>query len=157
MKKNIGFALLAVGLISSLTFQSNKKLEELDWLIGTWKISTSRGTSYETWIKKSDLEFCGKSFGVKDQDTIVFETIRLIQEKDQLFYIPTVENQNENKPVWFALKTKSDNEWVFENPEHDFPQRIRYARITEDSLIAEISGSKNGRERKQLFPMRRVN
>lgn len=48
-------------------------------------------------------------------------------------------------------------EWlVFENPMHDFPQIISYTKITCDSLVAQISGEKNGQERKQAFPMKRV-
>jgi len=59
-------------------------------------------------------------------------------------------------PVRFATKTISETQLVFENPQHDFPQTISYTKITADSLVAEISGTKNGHERKQIFPMKRV-
>jgi hypothetical protein len=45
---------------------------------------------------------------------------------------------------------------IFENPAHDFPQFISYTKITTDSLVAEISGTKNGQARKQRFPMKRI-
>src|SRR5690606_29225029 len=96
----------------------------------------------ESWTKTSDTEFAGKSYILKEKDTVIFETIRLVQEKDGLFYIPTVRNQNDNLPVRFALKAISDTEMVFENPKHDFPQIISYTKITSDSLVAEISGIK---------------
>lgn len=79
-----------------------------------------------------------------------------MQEKNKLYYIPTVKNQNEGLPVRFAAKTISENQLVFENPQHDFPQIIAYTKITSDSLIAEISGTKNGQKRKQTFPMKRM-
>ncbi|MBY0432721.1 MAG: hypothetical protein K2U26_01275, partial [Cyclobacteriaceae bacterium] len=92
----------------------------------------------------------------KEKDTTIFETVRLLQEKNSLFYIPQVKNQNGGLPVRFKEKQISDNELVFENPEHDFPQTISYTKITADSLVAEISGTKNGKERRQKFPMKRV-
>ena len=93
---------------------------------------------------------------VKVQDTIVFENIRLVQEKEGIFYIPVVKNQNDGLPVRFVAKTISDTKLIFENPEHDFPQIISYTKISSDSLVAEISGTKNGQIQRQTFRMKRV-
>ena len=41
-------------------------------------------------------------------------------------------------PVAFRLVSASGTEAVFENPQHDFPQRIRYVRAG-DRLTATIS------------------
>lgn len=131
-------------------------IDKARWLIGTWENKTSRGSLYETWIKTSTEALAGKSYILKEKDTTIFETIHLVQEQSGLFYIPTVKIQNAGLPVRFALKTISDSEMVFENMQHDFPQTIAYTRITPDSLVAEISGTKNGRERRQSFPMKRI-
>lgn len=40
-------------------------------------------------------------------------------------------------------------------PAHDFPQRISYTLIHKDSLLAEISGTRNGIAQRKLFPMKR--
>lgn len=92
----------------------------------------------------------------KEKDTIVFENIQFVQEQGRLFYIPTVKNQNNGLPVRFSSKTISETQLVFENPEHDFPQIISYTKISADSLVVEILGTKNGQETKQNFPMKRV-
>lgn len=126
------------------------------WLIGTWENKTQRGSIYETWNKTNEKELSGKSYIVKEKDTIVFEHIRLVMEQGRLFYIPAVKNQNDGLPVRFAAKTISATELVFENAQHDFPQVISYTRISADSLVAEISGTRNGKERRQTFPMKRV-
>lgn len=131
-------------------------IKKAEWLIGTWENKTPRGSIYETWAKVGNDEFSGKSYVLKEKDTVVFETIRLVQEQGGLFYIPTVKNQNDGLPVRFTLRTISDFELVFENPQHDFPQIISYTKINSDSLVAEISGTKNGQEYKQTFPMKRV-
>ncbi len=135
---------------------SEKPIRKAEWIIGTWENKTQRGSIYETWVKINDDELSGKSYVLKEKDTVIFETIKLIQEQDSLFYIPTVNNQNDGLPVRFALKSSSDKELVFENPKHDFPQIISYTKINTDSLIAEISGIKNGNKRQQTFPMKRV-
>ena len=149
---------MIIGLIIfySWTTQQTNGIKKAAWLIGTWENKTPRGTIYETWTKISTDEFSGESYFLKDRDTIVFETIRLVQGQDGLFYIPIVKNQNDGLPVRFALQTISDSILVFENAQHDFPQIISYTKISADSLVAEISGTKNGLERKQAFPMKRA-
>jgi len=151
----ITFAILCfIVLCAWTTKQINDKKAE--WLIGTWENKTPKGSVYETWDKTNETEFAGKSYIVNEKDTIAFENIRLVQEQDGLYYIPTVKNQNNGLPVRFATKTISETQLVFENPQHDFPQIITYTKINANSLVAEILGVKNGKERKQTFPMKRV-
>ena len=113
-------------------------INKAEWLSGTWENKTKRGSIFETWSKTTENELSGKSYMVKGQDTIVFENIRLVQDQAGI------------------AKTISDTKLIFENPEHDFPQIISYNKMSSDSLVAEISGTKNGQERRQTFPMKRV-
>lgn len=158
MRTGAKFFITVVGLIilNAWTIKQKKDIQKAEWLIGTWENKTQKGSIYETWTKLEYNEFSGKSYSVKDKDTIVFENVRLVQEKNRLYYIPTVKNQNEGLPIRFVAKTISESQLVFENPQHDFPQIIAYTKISSDSLIAEISGTKNGQKRKQTFPMKRV-
>lgn len=158
MKIEIKILIAFVGsaTLCAWTIKQANDLFKAEWLIGTWENKTSRGSIYETWNKTNNHAFSGKSYSVKEKDTIVFESIRLVQEQDGLFYIPKVKNQNDGLPVLFAAKAITDNLLVFENLRHDFPQIISYTKITADSLLAEISGTRNGQERKQTFPMKRL-
>jgi len=158
MKTGAKFFITVVSLIilNAWTIKQKKDIQKAGWLIGTWENKTRKGSIFETWTKVGNNEFSGKSYIVKDKETIVFENIRLVQENKKLFYIPVVKNQNDGLPIRFAAKTISENQLVFENPQHDFPQIIAYTKINSDSLIAEISGTKNGQKRKQTFPMKRV-
>lgn len=131
-------------------------ISKAEWLLGTWENKTAKGSIYETWRKVNDHEFTGKSYRLKEKDTIVFETVQLIRDQNTLFYIPTVKGQNGNLPVHFIAKTVSESQLVFENRQHDFPQIITYKQDGTDALIAEISGVVNGKERKQTFPMKRI-
>ncbi|WP_199118510.1 DUF6265 family protein [Pedobacter sp. ASV28] len=156
MKKKLFIALACILAFCSWNTKQKNEIKKAIWLIGTWENKTSRGSLYEQWTKATPNELHGKSYMLKEKDTLVFETIRLVQEQGSMFYIPTVKNQNNNLPVRFALKTVSDSQLVFENPNHDFPQVISYTKINADSLIAKISGIKNGQERQQTFAMKRL-
>jgi len=134
----------------------NSKIKKTEWLIGTWANETKRGNIYETWIKLNDRELFGKSYKIQKQDTVVMETVRLVEAPDNLFYIPTVSNQNQGKPVRFAMTQLTESEMKFENPEHDSPQVIYYRKEGEKDLLAEIWTVSNGQTRKIQFPMKRI-
>jgi len=125
------------------------------WLIGAWENKTTRGTLYESWQRENDSTFAGKSYFLKEKDTVVLETVFIEQRNANLFYIPTVKGQNNEQPVTFALTSSSDTLLVFENAAHDFPQKITYTRMSSDSLLAEISGIVKGQSKSQRFPMRK--
>jgi hypothetical protein len=158
MQTGIKFFSVLVGLIlcCAWTAQYNNGIQKTEWLIGNWENRTPKGTFYESWNKTNDNELSGKSYIIKENDTVVFETIQLLREQERLFYIPIVSDQNNKQPIRFAATMISENRLVFENPQHDFPQIISYTKISADSLVAQISGIKNGKERRQIFPMKRV-
>lgn len=156
IRTQILYAFTGILITCSWAVHSDKPIQKAAWLAGTWENKTPRGSMYETWTKMNEDEMHGKSYILKEKDTVVFETIRLLQEKDDLFYIPAVKDQNNGQPVRFASKLISAEKLVFENPGHDFPQTISYTRINKDSLVAEISGTKNGQQRTIRFPMKRL-
>jgi hypothetical protein len=44
---------------------------------------------------------------------------------------------------------------VFENPKHDYPKKITYTKINDDSLVAEISGILDGKPSSEKFSMKK--
>lgn len=60
------------------------------------------------------------------------------------------------KETWFKLVKLENKRAVFENPGHDFPQRIIYQLRADGSLLARIQGLRNGELRSVDFPMQRV-
>lgn len=153
---NLLFAAVGFIVLSAAIANQTNDLTKAEWLIGTWENKTQRGSIYETWDKVNDTLLAGKSYIIKEKDSIVFENIHIVREQAGWLYIPTVKDQNGGLPVRFIAKTISQTQLIFENQQHDFPQIISYTKINSDSLVAEISGIKNGRERKQAFPMKRV-
>jgi len=49
----------------------------------------------------------------------------------------------------------SAREVTFENPTHDFPQRVNYRLENDGSLLASIEGLINGKKKTVQFAMRR--
>ena len=131
------------------------KLEEAKWLIGSWGNSTKEGDLTESWNQLNDSTLSGKTTFITGKDTLFTETIEITQVNDSLLYNTKVSNQNEGKTVSFKAVALTKNQIVFENPKHDFPQKIAYTKISSDSLVAKISGKKNGKESFEEYPMKK--
>lgn len=132
-----------------------EKLATMNWLLGNWENKMIEGNLSESWEKKDDSTFVGHSYFIKEKDTISFESIELLQKGDAIFYIPTVKGQNKDKPITFKLTTSTDNQFIFENPAHDYPQKIVYKKAGPNDLIATISGTQQGKTSTESYPMKR--
>ncbi|RZJ69077.1 DUF6265 family protein [Flavobacterium sp.] len=152
MKKITLFFVLTI--LASCSDKAN--LTDANWLVGNWKQKLKGAEMTETWSVESDSALIAKSFVITtENDTVFAEHVRLVQRHGNLIYIVTAIGQNDDKPVEFALTSKSDKRFVFENPEHDYPSKIVYENYG-DSLKATISGLKDGAEMSEDFPMKKV-
>ncbi len=133
-----------------------EQLQNPDWLLGTWIQQTARGAVYETWQRNEDLTFSARSYRLNGQDTLLLETVTLQRENNLWIYIPTVSKQNEGRAIRFQMESQDDSSLVFTNPAHDFPQKITYYAIGSDSLVAVISGLREGKIQARTFKMERL-
>lgn len=132
------------------------KMAATEWLIGSWGHTTPEGALSEKWEKVNDSVMHGESyFVVGGKDTVFAETVALTSEKGKLSYTVKVPGQNNEKPVRFDLTSSTESQLVFENPQHDYPNKIVYNKITNDSLVAEISGIQKGKPASEQFAMKR--
>lgn len=91
---------------------------------------------------------------VKNSKTVAYEFLRIREtEAGGIEYIAKPSGQSEAS---FLLVRLSDREVVFENPAHDFPQRIIYRLEAGGELVARIEGEVKGEVRTVDFPMKRV-
>ena len=147
MKKYV-LIVISVVMAHAVTAQQTKSVQ---WMLGVWKINTPQGTIVEIWETKNDSTLQGRSVFVRtNNDTIPQEKIEMAFRNGEWYYIPTVSNQNEGKPVSFKVVFLRPDEFVSENPAHDFPQRIEYRRLKQ-AMYASIEGKRNGRFAKQHF------
>ena len=131
------------------------KLERLQWLLGSWKRETKTGAIHETWTGLGDRVLEGKSTRIDNSGgvRIPLEDLLLVQMGGEVFYISKVD---ENPyPVAFRLTELAERSAVFENPTHDFPQRIVYELRDDGTLHAYIEGpgaAAGGPPRRIEFP-----
>lgn len=145
-------------LFFSCQNKSEKKFEQLEkmnWLVGQWENKMPNGLLTETWKKENDSTFTGNSYFINAKDTVHFESIVLKQLKEELLYSATVIGQNNDEPVDFKLTSSNENSFVFENPTHDYPQKIVYKKVNENSLVATISGMQQGKMSEESYEMKR--
>ncbi len=128
-------------------------ISNLDWMVGTWQINN--GNLYEEWIKM-DQWLLGRSDKVELGDTVTLETMQITYRDEILHYIPTVVNQNDGQPILFPILRGAEEQVVFENKKHDFPQQIGYRKKGEKHIEAWIEGrNAKGESKKVTFDMKR--
>lgn len=146
--KKIIFAGAFIFCLSAFNFtDNNKAFKRLHTLEGTWKMLTKRGAICEEW-KKTDKNYLqNRGYIIKGADTIINERVALTNTKDGIFYTSTVEDQNNKQPIAFKMTRAENDIFVFENPGHDFPKRIVYRFVNNDSLHAFIDdGTEAGKK-----------
>ncbi|QGK75068.1 DUF6265 family protein [Flavobacterium sp. SLB02] len=155
MFQKITLSMLLVAVVSCQKKESveKDKIKIADWLIGNWKNTSPDGTLTENWTKLNDSTFSGASYFIKGKDTLHFESIVLAQKGETLTYFATVKGQNDDKSVAFPSTAESDKQLVFENPKHDYPQKITYTIGANNTITAEATGNLQGKVTTERFIM----
>ncbi len=134
-------ALLLFG--HALVAQGTKPaIADLAWLAGSWAGESGGVQMEEHWTKPKGNTMVGMHRDVGKGRTLLFEFLRIEQRGEQIVYLSM---PNGRSPATaFPLKELSGTRVVFENPAHDFPQRIIYWKDGND-LRARIEGTQNGK------------
>jgi hypothetical protein len=85
---------------------------------------------------------------------VAFEFVQLrVNAEGKLVFIALPSGQKETT---FVASAVAKDSVTFENPEHDFPQKVMYRLQPGDRLVARIEGMRGGTLRGVDFPMKRV-
>jgi Domain of unknown function (DUF6265) len=146
MKTRTIALLAALPLFSTLTIPMAAEAppaRRFDWLVGRWCSQAGNRLIEEHWLPAAGDVALGIGRTLKDGKTISFEFIRIESREGVAHYVAVLSGQ----PATAFRLTSSGPDWArFENPQHDFPQRVEYRR-TADGLLAEIAGpGKDGKE-----------
>ena len=133
---------LITGAPGSKPARPEADLEALHWLSGSWTGSAKGVDMEEHWSAADGGLMTGMHRDVSGGKVVLFEFLRIEERDGTLIYIALPEGGNETE---FPLKSIDSEEVVFENPEHDFPQRIIYRRTGRD-LTARVEGDVDGKE-----------
>ncbi|MEN8186902.1 MAG: DUF6265 family protein [Bacteroidota bacterium] len=114
--------------------------ENFDWLLGNWKRNNEEAgkETFEVWKKNNNSEYSGIGYTMQDNDTIKQEKIKLKKLDEK--WILEVQPQDEPEPITFHMTSFNEQEFICENPELDFPNKIKYWK-NGDKINASVSGS----------------
>lgn len=134
-----GPALWIAGLLTTQAHAS-----DLDWLTGCW-VNADR-SSQEVWITNSDGSLSGFSVALRENTVAFYELLNIDTNNDERWiYTASPVGQS---PTKFVAVDINEASALFSNPDHDYPQEIRYER-RDNALLATISLS--GGEKPQSF------
>src|SRR5258706_4807753 len=107
----------------------------------------------EQWSKPAGDTMLGLSRTLKAGKTVFSEFMRIEKTPDGFVYRARILPGQPG--TLFKMIRSTDTEVVFENPAHDFPQRILYRKV-DGGLFARIEGVDKGKPRGVDFPMSSV-
>lgn len=105
-----------------------------DWMAGYWLSCEGGRQVSETWTGAGSGILLGVGLTRTARGAAEFEFVRIAPHQDGYAYFA---QPGGRAPVAFKLAISRPDRVVFENPAHDFPQRITYERA-DDSLTARI-------------------
>jgi uncharacterized protein DUF6265 len=112
------------------------------WMSGWWGGDVGGVRMEEVWTKPANGLMVGMHRDVLPGGKVSFEFLRIESKDGSLVY----KAMPGGRPATdFPLKTATPSRIVFENPKHDFPQRIIYWRDGR-KLCARVEGSMHGKE-----------
>ena len=144
----------AVGAESTPSQGEALTVDALGWLSGCWAREGKEAGTDETWTSPAGGTLLGTSRTVHDGKTVFHEFMMIRPAEDGgLEFVAWPSGQAEAS---FPMVEKGEHRVVFENPEHDFPQRIVYHLREDVQLDARIEGKQNGETQGVDFRFRRV-
>ena len=129
---------------------ASSPVDELAWLAGCWKHEEPGFRRDEQWMRPSGGTMIGMSRSVSEGRTVEYEYLRIEVREGRLAYVASPAGQAETA---FLSVEITDRTAVFAAPEHDFPQRITYERMSPRSILAWIEGDVDGVSEVVEFPM----
>jgi len=129
-------------------------LTQLAWLSGCWSAEGSEPGSGEQWMPLAGASLMGMSRTVRQGKTVTYEFMRIAHGSDgKLAFFAQPSGK---PPASFPVRSMSGSEVVFENLDHEFPQRVIYRLAAPTQLRASIEGMRNGALKTIEYPMTRV-
>lgn len=134
--------------------QGTDPLAAAAWLAGCWAAEGKEAGSGEHWMPPAGGTMLGVGRTVKNGKTVDFEFMQLRSTAEgKLNFVALPSGQRETT---FVLVPNTPEALVFENLQHDFPQRVIYRWVSSERLVARIEGMHSGVLRGIDFPMKRT-
>lgn len=126
------------------------ELDKLSFMAGCW---AGPGT-FEMWMKPDSGSMMGAGRTIRNGKVVSTEFFSVAETVEGV--VLNVQLRLATKTTPFRAKEITPTAVIFENPDHDYPQRIIYRRQADGSLLGRIEGVDKGKERAVDYPMKRA-
>jgi hypothetical protein len=154
LRKQVLNRIFLTATMLALALPAQADLSELQWMAGCWSQDGREAGSVEQWTAPAGRSMLGMNRIVSSGKTVSFEFMRIVEEEDG--WVGFVASPSGQETARFNLVSMNATKVIFENPEHDFPQRIIYRLDSDGDLNGRIEGKVDGMERAADFPMTRT-
>lgn len=136
MSNPLNVALVVIATATLRALAAEPDLAKLTWLAGCWASDTGEPGTGEQWTRPAGGTMLGMSRTVRGGKAVEFEFMQIrVQPDGRLAFIAQPSGR---PPTAFPLRSLTNDEAVFENGQHDFPQRVVYGRSGASQLRARI-------------------
>lgn len=118
-------------------------LDQLAWMVGFWEGDDGGTHMEELWLPRRGDVMVGLHVDLFASGRSFFEYLRIEQQGTSVVFFASPGGRS---PTSFLATSVLDSSVVFENAQHDFPQKIEYNLDHNENLHARISGIVDGAE-----------
>jgi hypothetical protein len=119
-------------------------LTKLSWLSGSWVMEKGATRVEEHWTPVRAGTLMGVGRTMRGEKTVFYEFLRIEVTPDGITYFASPRGRDPATP--FRMTEMTDSKVVFENLQHDFPNRVIYQKEKDGTLSARIEGKRNGQD-----------
>lgn len=142
-------AIISAMIMSSLAFAEGLQVSDLSWMEGNWKGTTPAGTYENSFSSTTGGLIVGTAKMTDLHGALTFyeyDEIKVTENALQLTPMPFG-----MRGVSFKVAEYSDKRVVFENKQHDFPERITYSINDKGQFVSIVEGTQNGKPTRWEF------
>jgi hypothetical protein len=157
MTRHLGRALVIVCVGARAALGADAplaRIADFGFMAGCWQGGDAQTALEENWMRPGGGTMMGTSRVLAGGKAVFSEFVEVAEKPTGL--VITVALGIGKPGVPFTRIAAGPDEVVFENPAHDFPQRIRYRKQSDTSVTARIEGIEKGQAKGEDYPFRKV-
>jgi hypothetical protein len=152
--RTVLFGIVLVAVLASSAGAQTASITDVAWLQGCWELRDGDRVVEERWMLPRAGSMLGVGRTTRGGKLNEYEFVLLTERDGRLAYEAHPSGQ---ATATFMSKPISGREVVFEDPAHDFPQRVGYKSTGPGQLLAWVEGTAGGKARRIEFAYRLVN
>lgn len=133
---------LALALVTAAAPAGASAIDALAFLTGSWSSGDAANRVEEHWTSAAGGVMLGMNRELRNGRLASFEFFRITEKDGTLMFLA---QPGGREATAFPAREVSAKRVVFENPEHDFPQRILYWVEKPGELRARVEGMNQGK------------